>query len=110
MKFLILPLFLLATTSLTAIASDDVLAQMRLSTACENHVFSSMEAMCDKESKADESRKHPCEFWGQVNIKRDAEDTGYFEADFTVADAVVYTYGAKIVNNEKCEFKVVSRN
>ncbi len=109
MKFLVLSLFLSATSAFAA-GSDDALAPLKLSSSCESKIFKSMEAICNKDSKDDSSREHPCEFWGQVDIKRNAEDSAYFEADFTVTDADVYTYGASIESKEKCEFKVVSRN
>jgi hypothetical protein len=96
-------------SSVSAFAADNGLNPLKISSACENRIFKSAEALCNKVSKNDESRDHDCVYWGQVSIKRNAADTAYFEADFTVTDADVYTIGVSIESKAKCEYKVVDR-
>lgn len=108
MKTLLLSLTLLA--SVAAHAADDSLNPLRISSACENEIFKKVVAQCDRDSKNDPSREHGCYYWGQARILRNQADSAYFEADFTVTDAVVYTYGISIEDKARCEFKVVSKN
>jgi hypothetical protein len=93
----------------TSAFADNALAPLHLSHDCESKITRSVYAKCNHDSRKDESREHSC-FSDTVRIMRNQYDSAYFETLFTVADAIVYSYGVSIRSKDRCDFIVVSRN
>jgi hypothetical protein len=110
MKKLILIAIAFIGSQIWAADNSDVLAPLGLSAKCENDIFKHAKASCDRETRGNPDRDHACFYWGDARILRNQSNAAYFEVDFTITDAVVFTYGVSISNKTKCAYKVVSKN
>lgn len=94
---------LLALAPTIALADD--LSPLALTSGCEQHVIKKVDARCNAQSRNDPNREHVC-LYSQVYDVTNSPSSAVFSIDFTVTDAVVYSYKVTIQDKNSCQFTI----